>query len=516
MHDPQPITLLVLDDRDDVGVAPCPIAAGAAAAAGGRSFRARTDVPAGHKVALRDLAAGHPVRKYGEVIGHASAPILAGDWVHTHNLEARPFERQGAGSRPVAPESAAEQRTFDGYLRPDGRVGTRNYLAVLASTNCAADAARLLAERLRREALPGFAHVDGIVAITHGLGCGMAIGGRDLRVLRRCLAGVAEHPNVGGAIWLGLGCEVNAVEAAAREQRILRPAEVAGAGSRRPVVLSIQACGGVRPAVEAGFAAGLRMLREVDAARQTPRPLADLTVGTNCGGSDACSGITANPALGLAGDRLGARGARWVLAETPETYGAEHLLAERARTPDVASKLLSRMRWWERHTASHGTTMDANPAPGNKAGGITTIYEKALGAVTKGGSMPLAAVYDYAERVASPGLSFMDTPGHDPVSVTGLVAGGCNLIAFTTGRGSCLAFPPVPVLKIATNSVLFEAMPGDMDLDAGVALRGVPLGEVADAIFEALIAVASGRRTRGEEQGLGEHTFVPWALGPVL
>ncbi|HSV73368.1 MAG TPA: altronate dehydratase family protein [Chthonomonadales bacterium] len=504
--------VMLLREGDDVAVALAPILAGEALDEYG--VRCADGVPAGHKVALRPIAEGDAVRKYGEVIGRATRPIAPGGWVHTHNLSA---DHVGSAAwEPGVPKQVEREplgvgRTFDGYRAPGGRSGTRNWIAIISSSNCSADAVHLVAERLRREVLRDHRHIDGVMAVTHATGCGLLADGPEHVLLRRCLNGVLRHPNVAGAVVIGLGCEVN------QPREMLEPAIMQQHGARHPPpVLVIQEQGGVGRTVDAALEAALPIVRRADARRRTARPLSDLVVGTNCGGSDAYSGITANPALGIAGDLLVGHGASWVLAETPETYGAEHLLIRRAASRKVGESLLGLLHWWEQHAARHGAVIDNNPAPGNKVGGITTIQEKSLGAVTKGGSSPLMAVYEYAQTVEERGLCFMDTPGHDPVSVTGLLAGGCALIAFTTGRGSCIGLDGVPVLKIASTSDLFHRLSDDMDVDAGVALGGVALRDLGRMIAEELIAVASGKRTKAEVQGLGRCAFVPWALGPVL
>jgi altronate hydrolase len=508
---------ILLREGDDVAVAKERLPEGTVLLHGEQAITLSSEVPPGHKVALTSLRAGQPVRKYGQVIGDATDTIRPGDWVHTHNLHVAPLKQQyeyGTEIRSFPPPEA--ERTFPGFRRADGRVGTRNMVALVSSVNCSADTVQILARRLREEALPGFPQVDGVVAVTHKSGCGQVISGDDHRLLQRTLAGFADHPNVAGYLVIGLGCEVNNPVEMARATGLIPVSEVAGRPPERPPILSIQECGGVRKTVERGFEIGLSLLQRANEARRTPVPISEMVVGTNCGGSDGNSGITANPALGVAGDELVRHGGTWLIAETTETYGAEHLLTRRAVSREVGEKLVALMRWWEEYTAKLGGEIDNNPAPGNKAGGLTTIYEKSLGAVMKGGTAPLSAVYGYSERIRERGFCFMDTPGHDPVSVTGLVAGGSNLVVFTTGRGSCLGFKPAPSLKIATNSRLYRHMEEDMDIDAGVILTGVPVRDVGLQILEELIAVAGGKRTKSERQGLGDETFAPWMLGPVL
>lgn len=517
---------ILLREGDSVAVAKTRLAEGAVVVHDGHDIRLRNEIEAGHKLAVEAAEEGAPIRKYRQIIGYATQAIRPGDWVHTHNLG----YGKGSGSEgglhldyefcteiPPAPPAPSEIRTFDGYLRPDSRVGTRNYVALVSTVNCSASTIRAIADRFRTpDALRHFPGVDGVIPIAHKTGCGLPLGGPDYAQLQRTLAGMANHPNVGGYLLSGLGCEVNQALAMAESQGLIRPGEIGAGRPQMPPVVIVQEAGGIRKAVQRGIEETVSLLKRASEARRTPQPISHLTVGTNCGGSDGNSGITANPAVGLAGDEFVRHGAGWVLAETSETYGAEHLLTRRAVSREVGERLVALMRWWEWYTGIWGATIDANPAPGNKEGGLTTIYEKSLGAVAKAGSSPLVEVYKYAERIEKRGLTFMDTPGHDPVSVTGLVAGGCNLIVFTTGRGSCLGFKPSPVLKIATNTSLFERMPDDMDIDAGVILNGVPMADVGRHVFETLIAVASGRKTKSEAQGLGEDEFAPWTLGPVM
>ncbi|MGC8667288.1 MAG: UxaA family hydrolase [Chthonomonadales bacterium] len=480
--------------------------------------RLKQAIPAGHKVALVPVAEGAAVHKYGQIIGFAAREIRAGDWVHTHNLRIGKVDTRHV---PVSVADLGEEKanegggTFEGYLRPDGRVGTRNYLAIISTVSCSAETTQMLAARLREAITREFPYVDGVVPITHSSGCAMGMGSMGYRILQRTLAGMADHPNVGAAMIIGLGCETNQAVQLVREIRGLN-AGARGTTKASVPVLGIQQLGGIRRTVEAGSEVALRLLKQANRARRSTQPISQLVIGTNCGGSDAYSGITANPALGLAGDEMVRRGATWVLAETPEICGAEHLLAARARDPRVAEALLERMEWWRKYAAFFGEEINNNPSYGNKEGGLSTIYEKALGAVMKAGSSPLEAVYGYGERICTRGLCFMDTPGHDQTSVTGLVAGGCTLIAFTTGRGSCLGFKPAPVLKIATNTPVFQRMEEDMDLDAGAVLHGLTLKDMGRLIFDELVAVASGRQTKSEAQGLGDYEFTPWVVGPVL
>jgi altronate hydrolase len=498
---------------DDVAVALMPLAPGRNLVVAGIGVRTAAAIPAGHKLALRGIAAGEAVRRYGQVIGFATAPIAPGEHIHSHNLAVGSLSLAhtfGSDVRQVPLAPVPERRTFLGYRRPAGRAGTRNTLAIIGTVNCSAHTVRRIAARARAELLPRFPNVTDIVAVAHKSGCATRAGSPELELLQRTLAGFARHPNVAAALFVGLGCEVNQWQALLASQ-----GERLGALGQPPY-LGIQEAGGVAETVEAGLRAVAQLLPFADRFTRTPQPVSELAVGLQCGGSDGFSGITANPALGHAVDLLVAQGGTAVLSETPEVYGAEHLLTRRAMRPEVGEKLLRQIRWWEQYTAREGFEIDNNPAPGNKAGGLTTIFEKSLGAVAKGGSMPLAAVYDYAEPIAEHGFTFMDTPGYDPVSATGQVAGGCTLIAFTTGRGSCFGFKPAPSLKIATNSATFQRMRGDMDLNAGRILEGATVEELGREIFERLIALASGEPSLSEAQGIGEEEFNPWILGATM
>lgn len=507
---------LRLRPEDDVAVAKANIRAGTTLLLGHDSIVVTADVGRGHKFALRDLSDDAPIRKYGQTIGFARGPIRAGDHVHLHNVVVRPFARDASiGTEVVAlsPATPDEARTFEGFLRPDGRAGTRNYLGVISSVNCSASVSRYVAERFRGPDLArDFPFVDGVVAFTHKSGCAMP-DDEPTRLLQRVLAGVARHPNISGWVLLGLGCEVNQVERLVRDQGL----STAGPGGTPPPVLNIQAQGGVARTVEAASNAVRQILPMANALRRTTLPVSKLALALNCGGSDGASGITANPALGVASDEIVRRGAASVLAETPEIYGAEHLLTRRATSPAIARKLLGFIQWWEDYARLHDASIDNNPSVGNKAGGLTTIYEKSLGALAKAGQAPLSAVYQYAEPVSAPGLAFMDTPGYDPVSMTGLMCGGCNVGVFTTGRGSVYGCKPMPCIKVATNTTLFDWMRDDMDLNAGTILDGTEtVEEVGRRIFEEILAVASGKRTRSEVHGIGDEEFAPWTLGPVF
>ncbi len=498
-----PASFVRLQPSDDVAVALRNLEAGYPI----ENIRTVEQVSAGHKIALRDIPAGAPVRKYGQVIGVATKAIIAGAHVHTHNLEFSAIPHEGNGSateRVVEPTGA----TFEGILRADGNAATRNYLGIVTSVNCSATVARQIARAL--EGLLGdYPNIDGVVPITHSGGCAIASSGEGIDVLRRTLAGYARHPNFAGVLMLGLGCETNQISQLIEAEGLVR--------SDNFDTLSIQEAGGTSRAVAAGVDRMKAMLPHANMAVRSTLPVSHLTVGLQCGGSDGYSGITANPALGAAADLLVAEGGTAILSETPEIYGAEHLLIHRAATPAVAEALRERIAWWERHAAQTGGSMDNNPSAGNKAGGLTTILEKSLGAVAKGGTAPLRAVYRYAEMVEQRGFVFMDTPGYDPVSATGQVAGGANLICFTTGRGSVFGCKPAPSLKLATNSDLYRRMPDDMDIDCGAILEErVPIEVMGQRIFDLIVATASGRKTKSEELGFGDDEFQPWQLGAVM
>lgn len=500
---------LLLAPDDDVAVARDDLPAGTVVAlADGTATLART-VPRGHKLAVRALPAGARVHKYGQVIGRTTAAVAPADHVHTHNLGmddvAHAYE---FGTARVVPPPAATTRTFEGHRRADGRVGTRSYVGIVTSVNCSASTARLIADQFRGPVMDAWPHVDGVVALTHDSGCGLVPESEGGQVLRRTLRGYAAHPNVQGLVVLGLGCEMLAV------QGLL--ADLPASPDTLVEHLTIQDAGGIRATVRAGVAVVRGMLDELETRRRTTVPASALVLGLNCGGSDGYSGITANPALGRASDLLVAQGGTSVLAETPEVFGAEHLLTRRAVSEDVGRRLLDRLAWWQDYVERGGGTLDNNPSPGNKAGGLTTILEKSLGAVAKGGTAELTAVYAYAEQVVDRGFTFMDTPGYDPVSVTGLVAGGATVVVFTTGRGSVLGAKPAPCVKVATTTAMFERLREDMDLDAGRIATGVAtVDEVGDEILDLVLDVASGRPTVSEDLDLGRDEFVPWQLGAV-
>jgi altronate hydrolase len=507
---------LRLHPADNVAVLLQPLRPGDVLRQGSTHLTVAERVGPGHKIALETIAAAAPVRKYGQIIGFARVPIPAGSHVHTHNLELGDFNRDYqfcAEARPVSYYPADQLRHFQGYARPNGRVGTRNYVAVISSVNCSASVSQYVRDRFRsQEFHRDFPNVDGVIAFTHKGGCGLDPG-EPQQVLQRVLAGMARHPNISGYVMIGLGCEVNQVEALRAVYRLSESPTAEG----QPVFMNIQTTGGVRKTVEAGAAAVQQLARMANELRRSRQPASKLVLAENCGGSDGYSGISANPALGYASDELVRYGGTSVLAETPEIYGAEHLLTRRALTQAIGEKLIRRIRWWEDHVRQHKSTIDNNPSFGNKEGGLTNIFEKSLGAVAKGGQSPLAAVYEYAEPVLGPGFCFMDTPGYDPVSMTGLVAGGCNIGVFTTGRGSVYGIKPTPTIKVATNTALYRWMEDDMDINAGTIIEGTEtVAQVGQRIFEKMLAVASGEKTKSELAGIGDEEFAPWQLGPTF
>jgi altronate hydrolase len=478
----------------------------------GEDIVCRDPIPAGHKLAIADIDHNAPVLKYNQIIGFASRPIAQGEHVHTHNLEIRAFSRDhaiGLDRRPTDYVTAHKRATLHGIPRADGRVGTRNYIGVLPTVNCSATVARYIADAFRGDALSDFPNVDGVVALCHGTGCGMAGSGEGFEILQRTIGGYARHPNFASVLLVGLGCEVNEIESLLESMHL----------ETGPLLqtMTIQQQGGTKKTVHEGVTRIRDMLHEANRVERSTVPLSRLVLGLECGGSDAYSGITANPALGAAVDILVRHGGTAVLSETPEIYGAEHLLTRRAVNEAVGERLVQRIRWWEEYTVRNGGEMDNNPSPGNKAGGLTTILEKSLGAVAKGGTTNLMDVYRYAEPVTSSGLVFMDTPGYDSVSVTGMVAGGVNMVCFTTGRGSVFGCKPVPSLKLATNTAMYSRMTDDMDVNCGIILDGeVTIEEMGERIFHLILETASGKKTKSELLGFGDNEFTPWQIGSVM
>ena len=472
----------------------------------------RAPIPDGHKVASNSIRAGDYVRKYGQIIGVASANIKAGDHVHTHNVDMLEFSRDysvGSDVRPADYFPEEQKASFEGIVRDDGQVATRNYIGVLPSVACSASICRYIADAFTDEMLADYPNVDGVVGITQTAGCGGPPHGEGFDILQRCLSGYARHPNFWGVLLVGLGCEVNQIDMMLANHGIQ-------VGSRLHT-FTIQDSGGTEQTIKRGVDIIKSMLPEANKAKRQTVSASHLVLGMECGGSDSYSGITANPALGAAADLLARHGGTAVLSETTEIYGAEHLLTRRAASPEVAQKLIDLIHWWEAYSAQHGAMINNNPTPGNKAGGLTTILEKSLGAVAKGGTTSLVEVYRYAEKVCKKGFVFMDTPGYDLASITGMIAGGANIICFTTGCGTVLGCKPTPVLKLASNSAMYRKLSGDMDINCGQIADGEKsIDEMGEAVFQGILDTASGKKTKSEVYGFGDNEFVPWHIGAVL
>jgi len=502
------VDLIKLTDKDNVAVALRDIRAEEAL----DQVTTSDEIAKGHKVALHNIQSGSAVIKYDQIIGYAKTDIKVGQHVHTHNIEFRATDHQYEFSVDnAAPEILAveDRATFMGYKRNNGRVGTRNYIAVLASVNCSATAVQSIATAFDHNLLTEYPNIDGVVGLSHSTGCGIADSGDGYDNLQRVIWGYAQHPNVVGVLLVGLGCEVNQISELMKQSQL----------DRGPLLrtMNIQSVGGHKKTIAAGIARIKEMLPQVNNIQREQCPASELMLALQCGGSDAWSGITANPALGYASDLLVKNGGTAVLAETPEVYGAEHLLTRRASNEAIGKKLIERIEWWEGHVQRNGGSMDNNPSPGNKLGGLTTILEKSLGAVAKGGTTRLNGVFRYAQAVDRNGFVFMDSPGYDPASITGQVAGGCNLVTFTTGRGSTYGCKPSPSIKIATNTEMFDRMQDDMDINAGkIVTEGTSIAELGQEIFDLLLAVASGQKPLSEQHGLGDHEFVPWQIGATM
>jgi len=474
-------------------------------------LRVRAQVPAGHKIAARAIARGEQVRKYDTVIGVADRDIAPGEHVHSHNLRLVDYYRDPAfctDVRPVDYVPDADRATFMGYVRPDGRVGTRNFIGILSSVNCSATVIKHIAEHFTAERLAAYPNVDGVVAFAQGSGCGMSSPSEHFDLLRRTLAGYARHPNLAGVLIVGLGCERNQVASLVESQGLI-PGE-------NLHTMVMQDTGGTRATIAAGIRAVEQMLPAANAYTRQRVSASHIKIGLECGGSDGFSGITANPALGAAMDILVRHGGTAILSETPEIHGVEYMLTRRAVTPEVGQKLLDRLAWWERYTAGQNAQFNGVVGHGNQQGGLANIFEKSLGSAMKGGTTPLQAVYEYAEPIDKAGFVFMDSPGYDPVAVTGQIASGANLICFTTGRGSMFGSKPAPTIKLASNSPMYQRLEEDMDINCGLVLDGeLSVAQMGERIFEHILRAASGERTKSELLGLGDHEFVPWHVGIV-
>ncbi|QDT10072.1 UxaA family hydrolase [Planctomycetes bacterium K23_9] len=512
-------SLIQLAASDNVAVATRAISAGIEMSLPTCRVVAIDAIQPGHKVALCDIHAGENITKYGQPIGVAAIDIRAGQHVHSHNCDDQHVVSSDLSviSPPDSPTPI--RRDFLGFHRPDGRVGTRNYVLLLSTVNCSATVCHRVAQLFDEERMKRWPNVDGVFAATHTTGCALQYNGIKHQMLGRTLAGYAQHPNVGGVLVIGLGCEQTTSGYLTDHHKMV---SLYGPGGEQLTrddgvpILTMQTEGGTRATIKK---AEVLLEQVLDQANQFTRETADashLMLAMECGGSDGYSGLTANPAVGVVSDRIIACGGTSIISETTELYGAEHLLVARSRNETVGQSLLDRIDWWKKHVAMYGGKIDNNPSVGNKAGGLTTITEKSLGAVSKSGSTALEAVYKYAERVDTKGLCVMDTPGFDPASVTGKVAGGANLVLFTTGRGSCFGCKPSPVIKIATNSPMYETMREDMDLNAGSVIDGEDLQTVGDRFFDFTLKVASGETTASERLGVGDHEFIPWTVGPTL
>jgi altronate hydrolase len=510
------IDVVYLHRDDNICLAARPLDRGDRIVAGDRAVTLRGPVKLGHKIAVQPIPRGARVVKYGQAIGVTTQDVEPGDWVHCHNLSNGDLERDFAPATqvPPAPPPIAD-RTFPGYRRANGKAGTRNYIAVISTVNCSASVCRFVAERFDRSLLKDYPNVDGVIALKHTGGCGMAYRGLAHEMLNRVLAGTAIHPNIGAYLLIGLGCEQGEMEYLLDSQRLVQIGGIPGPAGQPPV-FSMQDLGGTVKTVEAAVRRVAELLPQANDVRRVPIPAGELILGLECGGSDGNSGVTANPAVGAAADLVVACGGTAILSETPEICGAEHLLTRRSVSREVADKLIDRVQWWRWYTGLFGVEVNNNPSVGNKEGGLTTIAEKSLGAVAKGGTTALVDVYQYAQPVTAKGLVFMDSPGYDPASTTGMVAGGANVVLFTTGRGSCFGCKPAPSLKIATNTPMYQRMIDDMDINAGEILRGRRVADVGREIFEQVLAVAGGEKTKSELHGLGDEEFVPWTVGPVL
>ncbi len=510
MSDTAPLTIR-LNAADNVVVARAEILPGTDIP--GEGVTTGAPIPRGHKIATRAIAKGEQVTKYDQIIGFASEDIAEGDHVHTHNCEFRMVDRDyqfATDLRDTPMVAEGERRTFEGFVRKNGSVGTRNYIGILTSVNCSATVARYIAESFNDTGkLADYPNIDGVSAFVHATGCGMADSGEGYANLQRTLWGYARHPNFAGVLIVGLGCEVNQIPFLLDAYGL----EINDTFQ----TMTIQESGGTRKTVDEAIERISSMLAPANAATRSTVPASELTVALQCGGSDAYSGITANPALGNAVDRLVANGGTGILAETPEIYGAEHLLTRRAVDEKVGQKLVERIKWWEDYTARNHGSMDNNPSPGNKAGGLTTILEKSLGAAAKGGTTNLTGVYKYAEPVDTKGFVFMDSPGFDPASITGEVASGANIVCFTTGRGSVYGCKPAPSIKLSTNTQMYERMSEDMDINAGKIADGdATIEEVGAEIFDYMLDIASGKQSKSEALGFGDNEFIPWQVGAVM
>ncbi|MDA9065302.1 altronate dehydratase family protein [Candidatus Pelagibacter sp.] len=498
--------LIVLNKNDNVAVTPFIIPAKTKIE--GQNISSIDDIPFGHKICLKTVNKGDPVIKYDQIIGFASKNINPGEHVHSHNLEFKDFDRKFKVIEKKSIINEKSELFFNGIMRDNGQVATRNYIGIISTVNCSATVTKMISEKIKQSnILKDFPNIDGIVPITHSTGCGMNTESEGMQIFQRTIDGFKNHPNFSHVFVLGLGCECAQVDIFKDNVK----------QHDRVHFLTIQDEGGTKKIVDKVLSEIKNLLVISNNVKREPLSVNNITLALQCGGSDGYSGISANPALGVAADMLVKQGGSSILSETPEIYGAEHLLINRANKQETADKLIAKIKWWQHYTSINNSSMDNNPAPGNKKGGLTTILEKSLGAVAKGGNSVLEDVLSYAEPLKNKGFNFMDSPGYDPVSVTGQVASGANVICFTTGRGSCFGCKPAPSLKLSTNTTMYEKMIEDMDINCGTIIEGKEeIEEVGKKIFELVIATASGSSTKSELNGYGDEEFNPWQVGVVM
>lgn len=506
MNTPYPV--IKINRNDDVVVTRFPLAKQTFLP--NENITINMDIPAGHKIAVHDIHRGEAVKKYGQIIGFATEEIKQGDHIHTHNLGMGDFTRDYAFCKDTTTlEKAEKTDNFMGIRRPDGRIATRNFIGILTSVNCSATVARAIEDHYKNVGLDNFPQVDGVVALPQSFGCAFGSNSETMVTMRRTLSGYARHVNFAGVLIVGLGCESNQIKDLIRTEGLKEGAFLHS--------ITIQEEGGTQKTINKGIEIIDAMLLEANKVVREPCPVSEIILALECGGSDSYSGISANPVLGYVTDKIVRQGGTAVLSETSEIYGAEHLLTRRAVTPDVGKKLITRIKWWEDYCTRTKSEMNNNPSAGNKAGGLTTVLEKSLGGIAKGGSSNLVEVYEYAEPIIAKGLVFMDTPGYDPMAVTGQIAGGANLLCFTTGRGSAFGSKPTPSLKIATNNALWLRQREDMDMNCGDVADGTEtIAQAGERLYALVLAVASGQKTSSEKFGYGGLEFVPWTMNAIM
>jgi len=494
--------LIKLHERDNVSIAPMPIPANVRI----NSLTTINPIPFGHKIALKKINKDEYIYKYGQIIGIATKVILPGAHVHSHNIKFSEFDRKYEIKNNLDNESEnLDALFFDGFKRKSGKSGTRNYIGLLSTVNCSATVVKKIADKINNNTdLKTFKNIDGAVCLKHSSGCGMNTSGHGMKIFNQTIEGFKKHPNFAKVFVIGLGCECAQISLYKDKDDNV-------------VYMNIQDLGGTKKIIEKVNDQILEMLPDLNRTKRQKIPISEITLALQCGGSDSYSGITANPALGIASDLIVKHGGNTILSETPEIYGAEHLLIERACNTEIIKKLTRQIEWWKNYTKINEGSLDNNPSPGNKKGGLTTILEKSLGAVAKSGTSIMQDVLDYAEPIAKKGFNFMDSPGYDPVSVTGQVASGSNIIVFTTGRGSCFGFKPTPSIKVATNTNMYNKLKEDMDINAGTIMDGESdIEKIGLEIFQSIIDTASGKLTKSEVNGYGDDEFNPWVIGATL